>query len=166
MAVAASVRKSNPSLEVPPANRVEIADDQKGRSALSQAEIDRRTDEKFFHEGKDLAWSPQAEILARKQVYLSLPSGAELRALECRSTMCRGTLWFPSRASYESPTKILQRNIRTAEWLNAGMAWSEVRELPGGNLEQTQYLFREGDDPVGDIYRDEAARLAGSLPPN
>jgi hypothetical protein len=129
---------------------------------LPQTEVDRRTDERFFREGTDSAWSVPAEVIARKQVALTLPEGAEIRSIECRSTMCRSTLAFPSRASHDEATTMLLRTVGKADWVRGGLAWSELRETLDGRFEQTEYLFRDGQNPVRDIYDEEMANLAAS----
>lgn len=129
---------------------------------VPSADLFRRLDINFRHEQKDSSWSAAARDTARVELTRALPSGAELRGIDCSSTTCKGTVSYRSRSMYEEASHATITSLADRKWVG-GMAWSDVREMPDGTFEIDEFLFREGHDPLREAYdQEEAARLAAA----
>jgi hypothetical protein len=126
---------------------------------LPDEEVHRRTERKFNEEAKDRGWAAAVERQVGEEAARTLPAGADVRDVDCRSKMCRSRIVYPDRAGYEASTQALTTDPAANRW-PGGRAWSPLRERPDGKFEQEAYFFREGQDPISEIYEEEEARLA------
>jgi hypothetical protein len=98
----------------------------------------------FDGESRDSAWADSAEQLAKDRLTTLAPPGSIVKAVECRSSMCRFLFGFPDRPSYE-------RFVRSAFLSPTPGAWSapSFTTLLNPYAEQdpllaVSYLAREG----------------------
>lgn len=151
---AVRVRDADPSQPSPSAPKAAPV-----AAPLSDHDALERLVDRFDAEIADPAWSRDAEIAARQYVVGTLPQNAGVKALECRSKMCRSVVVYPDRAAYQAAMNRLHE--ATVNWPGI-ISYLPPREGSQGSVEVEEYLFRSGENPLGEIYAQGAAQAAGS----
>jgi hypothetical protein len=124
--------------------------------AISEEEAYHRLGQLFQNETIDEKWAAGAEPNARQQVLTTLGAASTIRALECRRTTCRAAITFPNKDAYQ--------HAMASVMLATSLAWTGTINYvppqfePDGSVELDEYLFRDGTNPMGDIYADGTER--------
>ncbi len=110
----------------------------------SPQELVAQMDARFFGEGLDSNWSREAMPRAQ-QFGLTLPEGARVVSLECRSSMCRLEMSHPSLESFQG---FIQQRVLQGEheWNGPIMAALQGDPQRPGEVHAVAYLAREGVD--------------------
>lgn len=110
----------------------------------SPQELVEQMDARFFSEGVDLDWSREARPRAER-FGVTLPEGARIVSLECRSSMCRVEMSHPSLESFQG--FIHQSVLRGEhEWNGPVMAAIKSDPRQPGEIQAVAFLAREGID--------------------
>jgi len=131
--------------------------------AVSAQVLEDLTAQRFREEVRDPAWQASADGTARKQWGEDVAAGGEARDVECKATMCRANLVFASEAAYGEAMKRLSTSLPA--WQGGGL-WSAPRPQSDGKIVVERYLFRDGTDPLAEIYAEERAGGGGDSPVN
>ena len=99
----------------------------------------------FQGEPRDATWADGAQRLAAQRLQAVLPTGSEVRAVECRTSMCRLETSHPDRSRYEAFMRSAFLGGAPALWnapeFSAPLASLDAAHEP---LLIVSYLAREG----------------------
>lgn len=124
--------------------------------AISEEEAYHRLGELFQSEAIDEKWAAGAETNARQQVLATLGPASTIKALECRRTTCRAAITYPNKSAYQhAMASVMQAT---------SLVWTgTINYVPpkfgsDGSVELDEYLFRDGTNPMGDIFAEATER--------
>jgi hypothetical protein len=151
-AVPPIVQPSAPSPEpklssaTPPPSEVAAKEPVRARSR-NGAELSDHYAAAFTAEAEDAEWATSARHIATDRVRSDLPSGSELRSIDCRKSMCRIETSHTDRRTFQEFVRKAFSDPATGVW-NGGSFSGIVSDNsePSGTVIVVSYLAREGSE--------------------
>jgi hypothetical protein len=156
---AVHARDTNP---LPSSPRVKGPD--RALEPLSERDARERLADRFKSEIVDPAWSKEAEKVARQYFSGIGSQESDLGVLECRSKMCRSIIVYRDREAYQVATNRLP-DPTVANWPGI-ISYMPSRADSDGRVEMEEYLFRSGENPLGEIYAEAEAEAEAEAAAN
>src|SRR6185312_7924965 len=97
----------------------------------------------FTEQNADAAWAPGARHLAEQRLKATMPDGSEVRAIDCRTSLCRIETSHADMAHYQQFVRSALFDPTTSVW-NAA-TYSSLVEDRDGHLVVVSYVSREGE---------------------
>lgn len=131
--------------EPPPATAPPTAPPQRKEEAPPPPEepLELRTELRFQHETADPDWALAAQRTAREKLQALVPDQANLRAVDCHSSLCRIEVMHQSRDSLRRYLERIVGDPQGRPW-NAGVVAADPQDAGAGQLLSVLYLAREG----------------------
>jgi hypothetical protein len=98
----------------------------------------------FESEGRDAAWADSSERLAGDRLRALLPSTSAVRAVECRTSMCRFETSHADRSIYQAFLHSAFQGPSPGVWNASQFSTLLVPQTANGPLLVVSYLAREG----------------------
>jgi hypothetical protein len=110
----------------------------------SFAEVATRMDAAFSREAPDRDWSEKTQQETAAKISAMMPKDSAVRAVDCRSSMCRVEMSHESADDYHQFVQSAYMSPETGVW--SGPTFTTILERPaGGGVVAVSFLAREGE---------------------
>ncbi len=113
------------------------------RAALTVTAMQDAYQRAFEGERRDAPWADSAEEQAARELKSLAPAASTVRAVECRTSMCRFETAHANQAAYEAFVRSVFIGPSKALW-NAPQFSTVLEQRADGSLRVASYLAREG----------------------
>lgn len=144
----APARRTSPTEEdmsdLPIAPRQPPALETADRAPTEPEDVPVALESAFLEEGADPIWSREAERTVQEKLKRAIPKAADVRSIECRSSMCRIETFHQNAEDYERFLHDAFKDPETQIWNGNAFSTSSRVDERGGRV-IVSYLAREGE---------------------